>query len=316
MSELPFHHMQHAVDIVSSSAHPENKIAATLFGDDWAVSRTNEWPEIIARVLGTDIRIGNSSGTIHAETNCILHAPGATQGASLCITDPFCPNCAKNIVEAGIAKIYIDHKGFDKDFFKRRSGHFDTMSMKICEKAGVSVFELNRREEKITPILEIGTGYIPPEDSPITMEPVNLATDAVLRQLVTKTTRLQSRRKFSIALAKNSNGQIYALTARAHAVTGYTMQNEQDELEVMNPESKYSYIQEPVNRLLMGMMRRGLTLCDGYLYCSQIPTSREQVNLVGAGVRRITIGDMTRARDPHGRQAMKQLSTAKILSFT
>src|SRR5690606_7708262 len=113
-----------------------NKIAATVFGHDLAgkpfsVSRTNFWPAAIANSIGTEDDIGDSSGTIHAETAAIL-AASHTAGAALCVTDPFCPNCAKNIAEAGIKTIYIDHKGFDKDFATRRGGDFQNMSMRIC----------------------------------------------------------------------------------------------------------------------------------------------------------------------------------------
>ncbi len=308
--------MQRAVDIVGSSPHPDNKIAATLFGDGWAISCTNRWPERIITSLGTDTRIGNSSGTIHAETNCILRAKGPTQGASLCITDPFCPNCAKNIAEAGIATIYIDHKGFDKDFFQRRSGHFETMSMYICERAGINVYELNRKEQKIIPIFESPAGYVPAEDSPIEVDPLQTATDAVLRQLVMRTARAHNRRKFAIAIAANDKGDLFSLVARAHAVRGLTMQDKEDEETVMSPEGKYSYIQEPVNRLLMHMARRGLTLCGDYIFCSQVPTAREQVNLVGANITRITVGDLRRCRDTYGFEAMEILRKANILDYS
>lgn len=308
--------MQHAVDIVGGSPHPDNKIAATLFGDGWAVSRTNHWPAIIAERIGMDEDIGNSSGTIHAETDCILNAPAPTQGASLCITDPFCPNCAKNIAEAGVSTIYIDHKGFDKDFFKRRSGHFATMSMYICERAGINVFEINRKEQKITPILEIPAGYVPVEDAPVDIEPLQTATDAVLRQLVMRTARVHRRRKFAIAIAANGKGDLLAVIARAHAVRGFTMQDSSDEMTVMSQDGKYSYIQEPVNRVLMHMARRGLTLVGDYLFCSQVPTSREQVNLVGATIKRITVGDLRKSRDTFGFLAMDALRKAGILDYS
>lgn len=312
----PFTHMQHAVDIVGGSPHPDNKIAATLFGDGWALSRTNRWPDDILNKLGTNTRIGNSSGTIHAETDCILKAPAPTQGASLCITDPFCPNCAKNIAEAGIATIYIDHKGFDKDFFQRRGDHFDTMSMYICEKAGINVYELNRKEEKLTPILEVPASYIPAEDSPVEVEELQTATDAVLRQLVMRTARVHRRRKFAIAIAANAKGDLFSIVARAHAVRGFTMQDKDDEETVMSPEGKYSYIQEPVNRVLMHMARRGLTLCGDYMFSSQVPTAREQVNLVGATIKRITVGDMRRSRDSYGFEAMETLRKANLLDYS
>ena len=81
-------------------------------------------------------------------------------------------------------------------------------------------------------------------------------------------------------------------------------------------EEKYSFFQEPVNRVLMYMARHGLTLIGDYFFCSQVPTSREQVNLVGAGISRITIGDLTKARDPSALEAMRQLSTAGIITYT
>jgi len=121
------------------SLHPTNKIAAALWQTDLpnqAIIKTNEWPQIILDNFDQNQKIGNSSGTIHAETNAILNAEFATDGSSICITDPFCPNCAKNMVEAGIKNIYIDEAGFDGDFFKRRGGEFETMSMRICQHAG------------------------------------------------------------------------------------------------------------------------------------------------------------------------------------
>lgn len=313
--QTPFQQMQAAVDIVHTSEHPHNKVAATLFNERFSISCTNHWPEKIKEKIGTEKKIGNSSGTIHAETACILNAPQATEDASLCITDPFCPNCAKNVAEAGVKTIYIDHKGFDKDFFKRRGEQFDTMSMQICEHAGISVYELRREDEKLVPILEVPYSYIPPEDSPIDMQPILKADDTLLRQLVQKAEKDHSRRKFAIALARDNDSALFSLVARAHAVRGYSMSDPDEALDLLTPIGKYSFIQEPVNRTLMFMARRGLKPEPGYFYCSQVPTSREQVNLVGAGIKRITVGDFQRCRDPHGREAMRQLKDAGILRY-
>ena len=158
----PFRNMQTAIDIAPRSPHPTNKIAAVLFGEnesgmEFSVIRTNHWPNVIYENFGKDKKIGNSSGTIHAETACIVNSHHPTEGASICITDPFCPNCAKNIAEAGIKKIYIDQDGFDKDFFRRRGNEFtDSMSMQICERAGISVYALNMlTEENDNPILQV-----------------------------------------------------------------------------------------------------------------------------------------------------------------
>lgn len=316
MTQSPFEAMQDAVDIVGGSPHPSNKIAATLFHNDWRISRTNFWPEKILNVFGMNERIGSSSGTIHAETACILDAPAATRGASLCITDPFCPNCAKNIAEAGIKTIYIDHKGFDKDFFKRRSDHFDAMSMQICEKAGISVYELWRKEERIVPILQIDPDFTPIEDSPIEYEPIEQADEKTFRVIIEKASAKHARRKFAVCFAEDMFGAKQALTVRAHAVRGYSMLKKDHIMEIEQPEGKYSFIQEPVNRLLMALARRGLSLVPGFFYCSQVPTSREQVNLVGAHITRITIGDITKSRDADGLRAMAVLKETGIITYS
>lgn len=316
MSVSPYQAMQDAVDIVGTSPHPANKIAATLFHNDWQVSRTNYWPDPIVEHIGRYARIGSSSGTVHAETACILDAPGATKGASLCITDPFCPNCAKNIAEAGIRTIYIDHKGFDKDFFQRRSDQFDSMSMQICEKAGISVYELWRKEERLVPILQISPGFIPIEDSPITQEVIERADDKNFRFFIDKATQMHARRKFAVCFAEDVFGAVHVLIVRSHAVRGYSMLKSEHIREIEHPESKYSFIQEPVNRLMMALARRGLSLIEGFLYASQVPTSREQVNLVAAGVARLTIGDITKCRDAQGIEAMRKLQASGIINYS
>ena len=313
--------MQTALDIAPRSPHPTNKIAAVLFGKDakgkdFSVVRTNHWPDPIYELIGTKKDIGNSSGTIHAETACITSSPEATEGAAICITDPFCPNCAKNMAEAGIKTIYIDQDGFDKDFFKRRGDHFDTMSMQICERAGISVYALNMKTEEITPKLEISDDYKPTEDSPIVKEPIESASDAVLFDIIETATKIHQRRKFAIALVEDKEGRKFALTSRGHVVVGFSMEKPEEALDLLTPIGKYSFVQEPVNRLMMHLSRKGYKLIEGYFYCSQVPTSREQVNLVGAGIKRITVGDIQKCRDPHGLKAMQVLRDLKILDYS
>lgn len=321
MAIPPFTHMQTALDIAPRSPHPTNKIAAVLFGKndkgrDFSVIRTNHWPDLIYEKIGKGHNIGNSSGTIHAETACITSALEPTENASICITDPFCPNCAKNMAEAGIKNIYIDQDGFDKDFFKRRGNHFDTMSMQICERAGINVYSLNMLTEEITNILEIDKDYKPVEDSPIIKEPIESANDAILNDVIETATKRNHRRKFAIALVKDKDDKKFALIARAHVVVGYSMERKEEALDLLTPIGKYSFIQEPVNRLMMHLARKGYTLIEDYFYCSQVPTSREQVNLVGAEIKRITIGNTQKSRDPQGLQAMRQLSEFKILNYS
>ncbi len=314
--EDPYDAMQAAVNIVGSSEHPTNKISAALFGKHGGLTRTNYWPGAIVRAFGRETDIGNSSGTLHAETACILAAQIPTDGTSLCITDPFCPNCAKNIAEAGVKTIYIDHKGFDKDFFQRRGGHFDAMSMRICEKAGISVYELWRKDERLVPIYEAPKNYIPHEECPIIKEPIGTASEAIMQDVVAQGFKIHQQRKFAVAFVTDKNNKCFALTARGHPVIGFTMGDPDDLATLENGEDKYSFFQEPVNRMMMYTARYGLKILDDYFFCSQVPTSREQVNLVGAGIKRITVGDIKKSRDADALKAMQQLSQALILTYT
>lgn len=312
----PFTKMQRAVDIVGQSPHPANKIAATVFGLDQAgqsfsVSRTNVWPRLIEERIGTLPDIGDSSGTIHAETNAIFSAP-MTEGASLCVTDPFCPNCAKNIAEAGIKTIYIDHKGFDKDFAARRGNDFQNMSMRVCVKAGISVYEIRRKEETLTPIVEIPHDYKPHQDRPVEIDQQMAADRHHFDLLVAEKRQKHGDFRMACAIAAGPDGKVFGLTALAHPAVGYTLDTDLAALE--QTDGKYSFIMEPNNRLLMNAARLGLKIVDGLLYSSQVPTSREQVNIVGAGLTSLTVGDVHKARDNAALQAVLQLTTAGILS--
>lgn len=314
----PFIRMQQAVDIVNTSPHPANKIAATVFGRDRAgkdffFSCTNYWPQPILDKIGTEARIGNASGTVHAETACIMRAPAPTDGASLCITDPFCPNCAKNMAEAGIRTVYIDHKGFKKDFVVRRAHAFEDMSMRICEKAGISVYELWRKEERLIPILQFSPSYIPLEDSPVERKPAARADKTGFLEAVRTIQTRHHNRRIAIAIAKDAGGACEILTARMHAAIGYTMKTDISEIE--NAQGKYSFMLEPAGRLLMHAARRGLKIMDGFLYVSQIPTARELVNITGAGLTALYAGDPSKSRDEGGMEAMNLLRDKNILSI-
>jgi deoxycytidylate deaminase len=308
-----FEQMQKAVDIVNSSPHPTNKIAATVFGTDvennaFSVSYTNYWPEKIAHHFSHDARIGNSSGTVHAETACLLRAP-RTEGASLCITDPFCPNCAKNMAEAGIKTIYIDHKGFDKDFAARRHEQFQSMSMQICQRAGISVYEVWRKQENLVPILEVPSNYRPLKDNPVTIEVAESTPDETSLKAMAE--KYSGAAHYAVALAGDACGRVFSFVATAQPAIGYSLTQDADALK----DGKYSFLMEPVNRLLMNIPRRGLKIIDNLLYASQVPTAREQVNLVGAGLDHIFIGNRNKARDQDALDALRVLEEAGILGF-
>ncbi len=307
----PFSTMQMAVDSVATSAHPSNKIAACIYKGPNSLAHANGWPPAIATNFPPDARIGNSSGTVHAEVNCILKAPFATDGSSLCITDPFCPNCAKNIAEAGIKHIYIDHKGFAKDFAQRRGDDFENMSLRIAERAGINVTMVNRKEETLTPIITIKDGYVPREDNPIKIKkfPDEIISHALLQKIITKVEPRHER--WGVALSRDSNGITTALIASCHPAIGYS-QNTQTPL---NAEGKYNFWLEPLNRLLMGAKRFGLNIPPNLIFTSQIPTSRELVNAVAADIKEIYCANPHTARDADSLAAAHLLSQRQILEI-
>lgn len=295
--------MQRAVDIVGTSPHPSNKIAATLEGQGpdgklFTLSYTNHWPDVITGNIGRDKKIGNSSGTIHAETACLLNAPH-TQGAMLYVTDPPCPNCAKNAGEAGIAEVFIDHKGFDKDFAIRRGSDFENLSLRILEHAGISVFILNRKAQTVKAITE----PVPPaEDKSWSLDAWH---DALPQQLFSNPPQSPFAAAKTICAEKS-----FFMTAQRHSALGFS------EADILGAEDKkYSLYNEPLNRILMLAARHGHKIDPHEVYSSRVPKSREQVNIVGAGLKRLYIGDLADCRDEYGIQAMEQLSYAGIIDY-
>jgi dCMP deaminase len=305
--------MQSAVDIVIGSPHPVNKVAATLLcRHGRQVSETNHWPEIILQHFGTETDIGNSSGTLHAEVACILKSSG-TEGGALFVTDPPCPNCAKNIAEAGIRHVYIDHKGFDKDFAARRGAQFENMSMQIFARAGINVYEVRRKERRIIPIQISPDNYTPPNDSPVIVSIVPEKTEAIFLDMIADARANLAGENFALALTDMGDGTPASLCARAHLAIGYSKRIDAPELH--DDHGKYTFILEPANRILMSAARLDMVLAPGFFYTQTVPTARELVNLVGAGVRTLYIGDATAARDDYALKALKQLSNAKILAI-
>ncbi len=300
--------MQDAVDIVLSSPHPDNKVAATLFNGTKSLSKTNDWPSIVLEKLGKNVRIGDSSGTLHAEVNCLIHSNFSTEGASLAITDPCCPNCAKCIAEAGIKKVYIDHKGFEKDFAARRGGEFQDMSLRILTHAGVSLYEVIRKEKKINTLYEPSVDYIPPEENPIEIRPCRADLSQATLLQTARLVRVKHER-WGCALATDTRGKIYTLVASAHPAIGYT----QNDIE--KPDGKYDFILEPVNRILMGASRNNLKLSPNYLWCSVLPSPREMVNLIGCGFKGIYIGNMSEAKKFAASDAKNIIENAGIITF-
>ncbi len=290
--------MQMAVDIIPQSPHPTSKVAASIAGLDnggapFALARPNGWPQAIARHFGYETAIGNSSGTIHAEVACIFASP-CTMGATIYLTDPPCPNCAKNIAEAGIAAVYIDHKGYEKDFAQRRRGEFEALSLPVFKAAGIEVVEIWRKDRKIHHIL-------PAFPSALACNPAQIIEPATIAALEARF----AEQAFACASIKDDDKMLLSFAGMTCGLGDNTLPFE---------AGKYSSLQQPINRLLMAARYHGVTIEPMSLYSSRIPTSRELVNLVGAGFDAIAIGDESLSRDPSAQQAFAQLKEAGILS--
>lgn len=310
--------MQRAVNVVNGSAHETSKVAATLAGRDpvhgfFSLSRTNYWPGLVESRLGRDARVGESSSSVHSEVAVALHAPHATQGASLYVTDPFCPNCAKNIVEAGVTDVYIDHKGFDKDWSQRRNADFVEMSLSIMRHAGVSVYKIFRKERRIETLFTPAPGYIPPQDNPLERREIPGFLPEDFSDLVAQAAGDMGDALFGVAIARDEAGRVYVLSARPNLAVGYSTQADADKLT--RREGKYSYVIGAMNRILMGAARYGLKIDPDGVFSAAVPGSRELVNMAGAGLTRLRVGDLTRGRDADSLDAMATFRENGIMSF-
>lgn len=322
MTLSPFHAMQAAVDIVNTSAHPTNKIAAALFGtygdgQSFCVTAINHWPDLITQKLGPGARVGGSSGTVHAETSCILQAP-ITAGASVAITDPFCPNCAKNLAEAGIKTIYIDHKGFDKDFAQRRADDFSEMSLRIVERAGIAVYAINRKEQTLAPLITPAPDYVPPDDHPLQILHDDHGFDrARLIDLAATYKPDIPNAPFAVACAMAPDHHPRLLFAQGHVAVGYSEGSSADKMEMHDMHTgKYTFMMEPVNRLMMGAARLGYKIDPRLVISSRVPTSRELVNMVAAGLLHLHILDPHNARDVASANALHTLIKGGVMEIS
>ncbi|MFN3701130.1 MAG: deaminase [Alphaproteobacteria bacterium] len=320
--------MQQTVDAVSNSPHETSKVAATLVlpaqndkdgAQDSAspsITQTNHWPESIEKTFGRGVPIGNSSGTLHAETACILKSTRPIEGATLYITDPPCPNCAKNIAESGVKTIYIDHKGFEKDFALRRGADIEDMSLRIFKVAGINVFKLWRKDRRIEPLITIAPDYKPPEENPPLLRGVSALDETIFRAEITHAARQYGKAAFALCLGHDEHNQPIAFCVTAHPTIGLSSADN------LQGEGKYSFVLNPLNRLMMAAGRLGIRIAPDFIYMSAAPTARELVNFIGGGFDRlhITIDDgEVHQIDPishaHKKNALNALQDADILTI-
>lgn len=335
MTLSPFQAMQLAVDIVNDSEHDKNKIAACLFhqtpsspdlirglpdekdplvkpkdNDILYIARYNQRPRGLRDHFSPDVKIGQSSQFLHAEVACLFASGFATEGASLCVTDPFCPNCAKAICEAGIQHVYIDHKGLDKDFAKRRGDDFESLSLLIVEKAGISVSIIYRKEERLEPL--IAPPVITRKGSAQGIEFFDWGDNLTIIDYLKKFRARQSRTAWAIAKIKETNEKETGILVFEELTLGMTPH---DYAEKRRYSEKYRLPVDPMNRLLFFCRRKNFTIDDMTIGVNLHPASRALVNAVGYGIKTVYVADQTPDHDPQGQQAADILQDKNLIEI-
>lgn len=316
--DLVIRRCQDAVDRVLSSEHDSSKVAACIFDpndDTMFAVHTNHRPLALAANFAPEERIGSSSAYVHAEVACIFGFHGKLRGSHICLTDPFCPNCAKFMAEAGVRSVYIDHKGFQKDFASRRGGEFKDMSMLIAEKAGISVFIVNRKEGSVEPILDHTHSTRP---SPSAIEFFDVAGDdaADLHTYMNEfKTRLGTSSSFSVAIAHETTGKPVGILVFEALPPGLTPE-EFSARKLVADNGKYRFPIDPLNRVMILLKRQHMTLAgENSVACSFFPSSRALVNATAFGVRNIIAARKDCDHDPQGLEAAQALRQKGCLDF-
>lgn len=308
-----FTHIKMALEIEEQSPHPEHKVGALLHGNDtrkqpFLVAKSNFWPPLLEDAIGYDKKLGNASTSVHAEIATILDAP-ATEDASIYITKLPCPNCAKAIAGARIKNIYIDSGTHNTELGQRTKPYFDEVSLLILKSAEINVFEVDIEKNKIHTLYTANQNTALSIEHPIQMQPVdiNQIDTEKFDQLISKQ---DPKSPFAACFARTPLGKYHFISAKPHRSPGL---REEDAQHIREIQNKYMATLQPLNRLLLTCARFGLKIDENYLYSSQTPTSREFVNMIGAGYEHLSIGDTTISRDQYGLTAIKQIRDLDII---
>lgn len=295
MNESVFKNILDCRKLERQSANETYKIAAKLHlvdtdGSVISFSRPNIKLHILKPALDNFGTIGGTSDTIHAETAVIMGAP-ITDNGDLYVTDPVCPNCMKNAIEAGIKRIFIDSAGFEKPWYQKRKDYFDHISLKLAEFAHLEIYTVDPDKREIKPLVQKSTT----SDSAATQsEPVKLRKvprNARMEDFIRNAKKQYAGKSFALGIGRNANGQKILIQACEAYTPGLddNMTTDIREIQKHNFENKYSLKSDPVTRLMMSASRHGLSLRGSHLYCSHLPSARCQVNAVGYGIEDIQI---------------------------
>lgn len=307
--------MQDAVDVVLHSEHATSRVAACAFHPDHPdippAASMNMRPDVLKGHFAWDARLGASSQFVHAELASLIKFTGPYRGSHICVTDPFCPNCAKHLAEAGVRAIYIDHKGFQKDFIARNGDEFETMSMLIAEKAGISVYEVNRKEGTVTPILAQAAQTRPTTSA---IEFFDIDDGMTLEHAMSMfRQRLGARETWCLAFVREKDGSKRGLLVFETLPPGITP----EDFKTRNVNTgKYRFPIDPLTRLLITVRRMHFTLLDPRIGCARAPSSRALVNALGMNISNLLLASPLPDHDASGLAVLQMLKDKNLITVT
>ena len=320
MSDTVFQYIQDCRNLENQSSSSDYKIAAKLHGVGpdgtiISISSPNIKLRVLKRALDENGTIGGASDTIHAETAVIRSAP-VTEGTDLFVSDPLCPNCMKNAIEAGVARIFIDQRGFDKKWYQNRQDYFDHISLKFAECAGVDVYNVDLENRDIKSLTSHKGKRKTAQDDSSHIIYIDRRADIV--SFIEESKKIYGDRAFALSTGRDSDGR-QVLIRTAEAFTNGLSESDQDVIDKMkayNHDQKYRIKNDPVTRLLMASSKYGISLRGSDMYCSHLPSARCQINTVGYGMDTIRIGQIQENTSTDDLDAAYALHRHGILHFT
>ena len=311
--------MERALEQQSQSPHHTHKVGAFIVGRDtggdvYETGSPNFWPKILMETIGKETKLGNASTTVHAEIAAIIGARG-TESANLYVTELPCPNCAKATAESRIRNVYIDKNAHNTPLGKKMEPFFRTISLPIFNHAGINVSEISVREKTIKTLVEVSPNTAVPIEKPVEILPLEKSqvTEDYFRSLIQQSEKAFGDEGHVICFTKTALGAYFAMIIRPHIAVGI----DDDAREELAPLlEKYSLIIQPLNRALINAARYGFLIEPDFLYSANVPTSREFVNLIGAGHTKLRIGNHETCRDEWGLKALQQIEQHRIMTIT
>lgn len=113
---------------------------------------------------------------------------------------------------------------------------------------------------------------------------------------------------FAAAFVRGADHSVRIMIAEERVTMGYDPRSRSDQSEMHDTSTgKYTFLATPMNRLMMAAARFGYKIDPRLVVSSRVPTSRELVNMVAAGLTTIHILNPRVARDKAAQKGLELL---------